>query len=99
MSDDTTATSSTTAKKSNSARLSSTLAEWTMHVIVAAAFLVGFWAIEELKNILWGKEPKLLWDTLPIQYIFDTADFAILTWFLLIGIYRTNRIYLGSQDE
>ena len=79
-------------------RLVATLAEWTAHCLVATVLLVSFWGIEKLTHWLWDEEEgKLLWKVLPIQHIFDTADFAILAWFLLFGGYRTMRIYAGAE--
>lgn len=72
------------------------MAEWIVHCVICAAFLVGFWCIEALKKWLWGAEEKLLWGVLPLQHVFDTADFAIIGFFLLFGSFQTIRTYLGK---
>lgn len=64
------------------------IVELIAHLLVVAALLVGFRVIELLLDFLWETHDKVLFGIIPVAYIFEAADFAILCAFLVNGIYR-----------
>ena len=71
--------------------------EWTCHVIAVCALLFGFWVVESIFYYLW--DDKVLFDVLPLKYVFDAFDLAILILFSLFGVYSFIKTYAGWGSE
>jgi hypothetical protein len=56
------------------------------HIVGAAISVAGIWAIEWLIRWFWGHEDPLLFDRLPLRYVFDAADLAIIGAFIFRGV-------------
>jgi hypothetical protein len=56
------------------------------HIIGAAAAATGIWALEWLIRWLWGNEDPLFFDKIPLRYVFDAADLAIIVAFIFRGV-------------
>lgn len=68
------------------------LVEWLSHLIVVAGLLLGFHAIEALLHFL-GQDNRLLFARLPLTYLFDAGDAALVIGFLVYGIYSVLNAY------
>ena len=68
------------------------LIEWLSHLVVVAGLLLGFHAIEALLHFL-GQDNRLLFGRLPLTYIFDAGDAALVVGFLIYGIYSVLNAY------
>jgi len=74
-------------------RARSALIEWASHTLVVAGLLVGFWLIELLLHWLWRGSEHLLFGKIPLRWVFDAADLAILATFLMYGVLSVLRAY------
>jgi hypothetical protein len=68
------------------------LMEWLSHLIVIAGLLLGFHAVEALLHYL-GQDNRLLFGRLPLTYLFDAGDAALVLGFLGYGIYSVLNAY------
>jgi hypothetical protein len=80
------------------ARAKRAVLEWALHCSVLASFLIGFRSIELLITWLWGPDPRLFFDIMPVRYIFDGADCGLLVGFLTYGVFRVLQVYKDSPD-
>lgn len=80
-------------------RARSALIEWTAHTLVVAGLLVGFRLIEILLHFLWSHSDRLLFGKLPLHWIFDAADLAILGGFLTYGVVSVLRAYCRNSKS
>jgi hypothetical protein len=55
------------------------------HAVGAAAAVAGVWGLECLIRLLWGHEDPLLFDRVPLRYMFDAADVAMIGAFIYRG--------------
>lgn len=58
------------------------LLEWLSHLIVVAGLLVGFHGVEILLHAL-GSDDRLLFGQIPLKYLFDAGDAALILGFLV----------------
>jgi hypothetical protein len=70
------------------------LIEWLSHLIVVAGLLLGFHGIEILLHAL-GSDDRLLFGQVPLKYVFDAGDAALIIGFLVYGIYSVLGAYRG----
>src|SRR5216684_7698976 len=68
------------------------LIEWLSHLLVVAGLLLGFHAIEALLHFL-GQDNRLLFARLPLTYLFDAGDAALVIGFLIYGVYSVLNAY------
>jgi|SRR5205809_56462 len=68
------------------------LVEWLSHLVVVAGLLLGFHAIEALLHFL-GQDNRLLFARLPLTYLFDAGDAALVIGFLIYGVYSVLNAY------
>ena len=68
------------------------LIEWVSHLIVVAGLLLGFHAVEALLHYL-GQDNRLLFGRLPLTYLFDAGDAALVIGFLVYGVYAVINAY------
>jgi hypothetical protein len=75
-------------------RLRAATREWAAHTIMCCIFLGGIYIVHKFSVLLWGegKEPKLF-NWLPLQYVFDAADLALIVTFLFYGAWTSFQIY------
>lgn len=71
--------------------------EWSCHVVAVCALLLGIKVVEIVMKSLLGE--KILWDLLPLVYVFDTLDFVILALFLTYGVYSFLRTYIFGEAK
>ena len=74
------------------ARARHALLEWLSHLIVVAGLLIGFHAVEALVHYL-GQDNRLLFGRLPLTYLFDAGDAALVVGFLVYGVYSVLNAY------
>jgi hypothetical protein len=74
------------------ARARHALIEWLSHLIVIAGLLIGFHAIEGLLHYL-GQDNRLLFERIPLTYLFDAGDAALVVGFLIYGVYSVLNAY------
>jgi len=69
------------------------LVEWGAHLLVVAGLLIGFRLVELLIARLWPDADRRLFGVLPLKYIFDAADLAVLIGLLTYGIWCVIKAY------
>ena len=79
------------------ARLRRALIEWLSHLLLVAALLVGIHLIELLIHLL-DEDRRLLFGRLPLTYLFDAGDAALVTTFLVYGTYSVFTAYRRGGD-
>ena len=79
------------------ARLRRALIEWLSHLLLVAALLVGIHLIELLIHLL-DEDRRLLFGRLPLTYLFDAGDAALVTTFLVYGTYSVFTAYRRRGD-
>ena len=79
------------------ARLRRALIEWLSHLLLVAALLVGIHLIELLIHLL-DEDRRLLFGRLPLTYLFDAGDAALVTTFLVYGTYSVFTAYRRGSD-
>lgn len=70
--------------------------EWISHLIVVLALLGGFRFVEWVAEQLWGHHSRVFFDFIPVSYLFDGADMAVLGGLLLYGSYCVLKAYFKS---
>src|SRR6266446_440658 len=56
------------------------------HMALAALVVVCVWAFSRLFHLLWGVEDPLLFDRVPLRYLFDAADTGVILVFAFYGV-------------
>lgn len=56
------------------------------HIVVAGLIIVGIRALEGLMSWLWQSQNPLLFDLLPLKYLFHAMDLGVLLVFAFYGI-------------
>jgi hypothetical protein len=74
------------------ARARRALIEWASHLLVVAGLLLGFHGVEWLLRYL-GEADRLLFGKLPLTYLFDAGDAALVVGFLGYGVYSVLTAY------
>lgn len=77
-------------------RARAALVELFVHTVIIVALLGAFWVVEKWVYTLWGTQERLLFGRLPLHYMFDLADAAVLMYFLAYGSYLVIRAYQGK---
>ena len=67
--------------------------EWGMHVIVVILLLAGFKLVQYVTVLFWGREDHQFFGIIPLRYVFDAGDLAILVCFLTYGVISAMRAY------
>ena len=75
------------------------LVELCAHTLVVAGLLIGFWLVEQLMHVLWKDSERMLFGRIPLHWIFDASDIAILCGFLGYGVVSVIRAYNGGSKE
>ena len=75
------------------------LIEWTAHTIVVAALLFGIWIVEQVHHLLWPDSDRMLFGSMPLSWLFDPADLAILAGFLSYDVIAVIRAYSGYSTQ
>ena len=65
------------------------------HALLAVVLLTGIWGVELYIHYLWGAREPLLFDRLPLKYLFDLADITVLAVFIFWGAYEANEKFRG----
>lgn len=73
------------------------LLEWGCHTLIVISLLAGIRLVEAAVHRFWPPNGRLLFDRLPLSYVFDGADLAVLVGFLTYGVYCTVRAYMKRQ--
>jgi hypothetical protein len=69
------------------------LAELLAHTMVMTAILGSNKFLEIVIYSLWGSQERMLFDKIPLHYMFDAADAATIAGFLIYGIYSVIKKY------
>ena len=72
--------------------------EFSGHLFVILALLLGFRLIEFVMHFLWGPTERLFLGKLRMRYVFDMADLALLGVLLVYGIYAVVREYTREPE-
>jgi hypothetical protein len=78
-------------------RTRNALVELAAHALVVAGLLIAIRLLEELVHYLWGQTDYLFFGRIPLKYVFDAADFAILIGFLTYGVYSVIKAYVRES--
>ena len=78
-------------------RTKSALLELLAHAIVVAGLLIAIRLLEELVHYLWGQTDYRFFGKIPLKYVFDAGDFAILLGFLTYGVYSVVTAYVREH--
>jgi hypothetical protein len=73
------------------------LIEWAAHLLVVVGILLGIRAVEEIIHRLWQSNDRLLFGRLPLSYVFDAADLAVLIGFLSYGVFCVIAAYMEKH--
>ena len=65
------------------------------HLALGAVLVTGIWGMELYIHYLWGEREPLLFDRVPLKYLFDTVDLAVLGVFIFWGAYEANEKLRG----
>lgn len=80
-------------------RLIKTLIELSVHgfAVIAALIIFAFvhWILRYLAE--GGSKEVLLFDKIPVRYLFDGADLLLLVGFLMFGTYFALKAYRGGK--
>jgi hypothetical protein len=74
-------------------RTRNALIELLAHALVVAGLLIAIRVLEELMHFLWKETNYLFFGIIPLKYVFDAADLAILIGFLTFGVYSVVKAY------
>jgi len=74
-------------------RLGKGFVELSCHTVMIVLILAAIRAVEWALEILWGTKEKVLFDTIPVRYLFDGADLLLLVAFLCVGGYAVYGAY------
>lgn len=77
-------------------RTGSALLELLAHCLVVAGLLTAIRLFEMLVHWLWGPGEYLFFGKIPLKYIVDSADLAILVGFLTYGVYYVVKAYMRA---
>lgn len=83
-------------------RVVETSTEWLAHVIVVLLLLFGIWLVERVCHLFWSEGYIFFAETrcaLPMKYIFDSADAALLFGFCTYGIIAVVKAYTSSGKK
>lgn len=72
--------------------------EFSGHLIVILSLLLGFRLVEEVMHRLWGPTEYLFFGKVPMRWVFDAADLALLGVLLIYGIYAVVKVYVRDPD-
>ena len=73
-------------------------AEWIAHSILLFVIFATIQGLHwGLTNLLGVPENKKFFDRVPMTYLFDAADFALLVGVGMIGVYAAVRSYQGKH--
>jgi hypothetical protein len=67
------------------------------HTVTAAAFIVGWWLIEQLILLLGGGHEMRIFDRIPLSYLFQTGDVALIVVFVVYAVMEVIEI-MGKRD-
>jgi hypothetical protein len=79
------------------ARCGHALIEWLSHLLIVAMLLVGI-HLRELLIFFLGEDRRLLFDRVPLTYLFDAGDAALIATFLTYGTYSVFAAYRRPGD-
>lgn len=78
-------------------RVGRAVIELFAHLLVVASLLCAIRLLEGLVRWLWGGNEVLFFERIPLRYVFDGADLALLTGFLLYGVWSVIRAYMKKK--
>jgi hypothetical protein len=67
--------------------------QFAYHTGGAASLLLCIKALETLYHYLWGGRERLLFDQIPVRYLFDAMDGAVILVFVCYGLYDAVRAF------
>jgi hypothetical protein len=65
------------------------------HLILGLVLVTGTWIMEQFFHWLWGEKEPLLYGRIPLKWLFDTVDMAILGVFIVWGAVEAHRKLKG----
>ena len=68
--------------------------ELLAHFMMLSLILIAIKATEKLVQALWGVNEKRLLGVIPVAYLFEGADLALLVGFLTAGVVLVVRAYI-----
>ena len=63
------------------------------HLLMATIVIAAVWVLEVLFRAVWRDNDPRLFGAVPLNYIFQATDVAVLLMFVLNGIVETLRFY------
>ena len=79
-------------------RVLAAILELSGHLIVILGLLVAFWLVETVMHGLWGPTERLFFGKLPMRWVFDAADLALLAVLLGYGTFAVIREYTREPN-
>jgi len=67
------------------------------HLALGLLMLGGIWVTEHWFRWLWGEAEPMLYGRVPLRYLFDTMDVAILIVFTVWGAWEAHRQLRGEH--
>jgi hypothetical protein len=65
------------------------------HICLAIIIITGIWSLENYIHYLWEEREPMLFDRVPLKWLFDAVDLSILLVFAVWGTIEANRKLKG----
>lgn len=65
------------------------------HLCFSLLFVTGIWLLEQHIRLLYGQEEPMLYDRIPLKWLFHTMDLGILIVFVVWGVIEAHRKLRG----
>ena len=69
------------------------------HMVMAAVMLLSIWILERIVHLLWRSAEPQLFDSVPLNYLFQAMDVGVLTTFVVYGLIEAYRSYRGRDKR
>ena len=69
---------------------------FVVHVALGMVIVTGIWASELYFGFLWGAHPPLFFGRVPLKWLFDAADIAVMLIFIFWGAFEANQKLRGK---
>lgn len=63
------------------------------HTIIAALLIISIYGVHILNGWLWGEENPLMFNFLPVKYVFDAIELSVLLVFGYRGFRAANIVF------
>jgi hypothetical protein len=69
------------------------------HAFLACVLVFGTWIVDQFIHLLSGSQEILIYGVLPLSYLFQTVDVAMIALFGAFGVIEAARTLRSDDDE